>query len=88
MIQHSGARAAEIELFGTANSLCLCVSDSGVGFDPQSIHVKAGLGLVSMQERFEDSEERLYLNPSRCAALASPFEHPTGEDLQRKEAWC
>ena len=51
MIKHSGTCTAHLTLSGTPDSLHLCVSDFGVGFDPESMEDKRGLGLVSMQER-------------------------------------
>lgn len=51
MGKHSSARVVQLELSGTPDSLRLCLSDSGVGFDPASVGNKGGLGLISMQER-------------------------------------
>jgi PAS domain S-box-containing protein len=48
--KHSQARHAKVELSGVGDTICLVVSDDGVGFDPHS-RPQLGLGLVSMQER-------------------------------------
>ena len=51
VVKHSGAAEAKIELSGAGNQIDLCISDAGVGFDPDSAGGQAGLGLVSMRER-------------------------------------
>lgn len=50
-MKHSGVRKAQVELFGDRETLHLCISDTGAGFDPQSVSAKGRLGLISMQER-------------------------------------
>jgi signal transduction histidine kinase len=49
--KHSGVTEAEVELLGQEDQIELCVSDSGVGFSPESAKRASGLGLISMQER-------------------------------------
>jgi signal transduction histidine kinase len=49
--KHSGASEVNVELSGFGDRLELRVSDSGVGFDPQSEKGRRGLGLLSMSER-------------------------------------
>ena len=51
VVKHSGAAEAKVELSGHGDRIDLCVSDSGVGFDPASAKGEVGLGLISMQER-------------------------------------
>jgi signal transduction histidine kinase len=50
-VKHSGALEARVTLSGSAKELYLQITDSGVGFDPESTKGKRGLGLVSMRER-------------------------------------
>jgi signal transduction histidine kinase len=50
-IKHSGAAHVRVELGGSAEKVSLRIADDGAGFDPESIHGKSGLGLVSMRER-------------------------------------
>jgi PAS domain S-box-containing protein len=50
-IKHSGAQRLTVELIGDPGGIRLAVSDDGVGFDPQSIDKRHGLGLISMRER-------------------------------------
>jgi signal transduction histidine kinase len=40
-----------VELSGYNDSIDLCVSDTGAGFDPKSINIMGGIGLTSMKER-------------------------------------
>jgi len=49
--KHSGANEVNVELSGFGDRIELRVSDSGVGFDPQSEKGRRGLGLLSMSER-------------------------------------
>jgi PAS domain S-box-containing protein len=49
--KHSNAPDAKVELSAQGGGINLCISDSGGGFSPESVHVKAGLGLISMRER-------------------------------------
>lgn len=51
VVKHSGAAEAEVKLLGGAGEIDLCISDSGQGFDVQSVKGAAGLGLISMRER-------------------------------------
>lgn len=51
VVKHSGAVDATVELSGHADRLDLCVSDSGVGFNPESDREFTGIGLISMRER-------------------------------------
>jgi PAS domain S-box-containing protein len=51
VVQHSGAAAATVELSGHDDRIELCISDAGVGFNPDSAKQASGLGLLSMQER-------------------------------------
>ncbi len=51
VVKHSGSTEAEVELSGNADGIDLCVSDSGHGFDVESVKGVAGLGLISMRER-------------------------------------
>jgi signal transduction histidine kinase len=51
VVKHSGATEAEVELSGNDDELDLCVSDSGQGFNLESLKGVVGLGLISMRER-------------------------------------
>ena len=58
-VKHSGVKQGRLELFGDRGALHLCISDSGIGFDPQSVSAKGSLGLVSMQERVRAAGGRI-----------------------------
>ena len=51
VIKHSGASEASVVLVGTPVAIHLSVSDTGRGFDVDSLESKNGLGLISMRER-------------------------------------
>jgi PAS domain S-box-containing protein len=52
-VKHSGARHADVELWGTSGEIHLEVSDPGVGFDSEAAKENRGLGLASMEERLK-----------------------------------
>src|SRR5574341_525723 len=47
--RHARASTMSVELTGTKDTLTIVIMDDGVGFD--SLHVRNGLGLLSMKER-------------------------------------
>jgi PAS domain S-box-containing protein len=49
--KHSGALSCRVEITGSREGVRLCISDSGLGFDPAQFKLKPGLGFVSMRER-------------------------------------
>jgi PAS domain S-box-containing protein len=52
--KHAGVKDAEVVLSGSDDSLTICVSDHGCGFNPnilESSGTKTGLGLLSLRER-------------------------------------
>ena len=51
IFKHSGAAEASITLRGLADGIHLVIQDNGIGFDPNEVKQKAGIGLSSMRER-------------------------------------
>jgi PAS domain S-box-containing protein len=51
IVKHTNSSDAKVELSAHGDGIDLCISDSGVGFNPECVHAKGGLGLVSMRER-------------------------------------
>jgi PAS domain S-box-containing protein len=49
--KHSRAASASITLQGLSDGIRLLIEDKGIGFDPQGVKTKAGIGLSSMRER-------------------------------------
>jgi signal transduction histidine kinase len=49
--KHSSAAAASITLQGLSGGIRLLIEDTGIGFDPDEVKKKAGIGLSSMRER-------------------------------------
>jgi PAS domain S-box-containing protein len=49
--KHSNSSDAKVELSVHGGDIDLCISDSGAGFNPESVQTKGGLGLISMRER-------------------------------------
>ncbi|MGB7731757.1 MAG: PAS domain S-box protein [Candidatus Acidiferrum sp.] len=50
-VKHSQADRFQVQLSGRCGSVCLSVRDAGVGFDPETVMNRQGLGLISMRER-------------------------------------
>jgi signal transduction histidine kinase len=50
---HSRSKVCEILLRGADHTLCLTVTDDGVGFNPLEVRQMPGLGLSSMRERVQ-----------------------------------
>ena len=51
VVKHAATSEAAVELSGRDDGVELSISDSGVGFNPDSAAKRGGLGLISMRER-------------------------------------
>ncbi len=49
--KHSHAHRVRLELFRADEQITMRVSDDGVGFNPESVGLHVGLGMISMSER-------------------------------------
>jgi PAS domain S-box-containing protein len=49
--KHSGAGTARVEVADDGSAITLSIEDDGVGFQPETVETKAGLGFISMRER-------------------------------------
>ncbi len=83
--KHSQAKNVRVELAGKNSSVMLRVSDDGMGFDLERLG-RAGLGMVSMQERIRLVGGKLSVTSARSSGthveatvplLASPGRHLT-----------
>jgi len=65
--RHSGSRRVRIELAATPESIRLCVSDAGRGFDSAAAEGSRGVGLMSMAERVRNvgGELSIWSEPHR-----------------------
>ncbi len=61
MVKHSGTQRAQVELAGSPSEIRLQIGDSGVGFDPESIKSRGGLGLIGMRERLSLIDGKLLI---------------------------
>jgi two-component system sensor histidine kinase UhpB len=59
--RHAGATSVEVMLTNTGNAVVLRVTDNGVGFDPEQVRWRSGLGLISMEERVELFQGSLHI---------------------------
>jgi signal transduction histidine kinase len=51
VVKHSGVSRATVALRSEPDGIVLRVIDNGVGFDPERVHQRDTLGLISMRER-------------------------------------
>ena len=72
---HARARRVDIRLDDAANTLALCITDDGCGFDVQTVELSKdrGIGLSNMRERVERNGGSFALvsQPGRTALTAS-----------------
>jgi PAS domain S-box-containing protein len=59
VVKHSRAESARVELRGRKGEVCLTVTDTGAGFDPDQVREQNGLGVISMRERLRALGGRL-----------------------------
>ena len=52
-VKHSGARKFDVQLKETADEIHLTISDSGLGFNAETVKASKGLGLNHMAERLK-----------------------------------
>jgi signal transduction histidine kinase len=78
--KHSGALQADVRLSSNADEICLSISDSGCGFDPDSANGATGLGFVSMRERLRllGGELSIQSGPSRGTRIRVRIPRITG----------
>ena len=53
IVKHTNSSEAQVELSVLGGVIDLSVSDTGAGFNPESVQGKGGIGLISMRERLE-----------------------------------
>lgn len=66
VVKHGHARHVKVELVHQSGVVRLRVSDDGVGFNPEDVREKHGLGLISMRERLRSvgGEFSIWSKPS------------------------
>jgi signal transduction histidine kinase len=85
VVKHSGANAALVELTSDSNRLVLSVSDSGHGFDVNTVDERAGLGVISMRERLRLIKGQLSIQSmpraGTCIRVEVPLDSPARRPL-------
>jgi signal transduction histidine kinase len=69
-VRHSHVRHFEVKLNCSSSDIHLRVSDRGVGFDAATAMKKAGLGLISMQERIRAVNGTIAINSTPMAGTS------------------
>jgi len=80
VLKYSGADEARIDITGNKTSLRLRISDFGIGFDPEQVRGKGGLGLVSMQERLRLVGGRLSIESEEAKGTRLDIQVPLVQD--------
>jgi PAS domain S-box-containing protein len=72
VVKHSRSREARVEISREGDEIHLHISDSGVGFDPQSLRSAAGIGLAGIRERLRPLGGSVSIDsaPSRGTRIA------------------
>ncbi len=65
--RHAQATDVRVSIHGTENSVKVEVRDDGVGFAPEGVATRGGLGLIGMKERVEALRGRLEISSSNGA---------------------
>jgi predicted ATPase/signal transduction histidine kinase len=67
IVKHSRAETARVEFTDDDGGIRLSIEDDGVGFQPDTLDTKAGLGFISMRERLRivGGTMRVHSTPSR-----------------------
>lgn len=68
--KHAPDALVTVRLWQEGDDLCLAISDTGPGFNPDSLALGAGLGLVSMQERMRLVDGTLHLRSTPASGTS------------------
>lgn len=79
--RHSGSSRVTVSLAGIQHGVRLSITDFGVGFDPELVKSKGGLGLISMQERVRMVQGSIAVGsePGRGTRIEVRIPRPGGE---------
>jgi PAS domain S-box-containing protein len=79
VVKHSRADSASVELCGGQGKVRLTVTDSGVGYDPDQVRERNGLGVISMRERLRALGGRLSIRSAPGEGTRVEAVVPIGE---------
>ena len=78
VVKHTESESAEVELLGDSGAIKLRITDSGEGFDPDTVIGKGGLGLANIRERARlvggEVSIRSELGKGTCVEVVLPSE--------------
>jgi PAS domain S-box-containing protein len=86
VVKHSGAHHASVEMTGTADAICLKVSDDGIGLNGGLDPGKAGLGLVSMRERLHVVKGEMAIDSPASGGTLIDVRVPLSSTAERSSA--
>jgi PAS domain S-box-containing protein len=84
-VKHSGVQRVDVQLWGTMEEIHLTISDTGAGFDSETVKESRGLGLISMEERLKLLKGTLSIEsqPKRGTTIHARVPLSSGRDLMR-----
>jgi PAS domain S-box-containing protein len=85
VIRHSAAKNAFVELRGGDKEIRLVVSDSGSGFDLESVRSRKGIGLIGMRERLRLVGGTISIESQVATGTSVDVRVPVGRVVEGKE---
>ncbi|MDP4196510.1 MAG: histidine kinase [Bacteroidota bacterium] len=79
IVKHSEAKDFHVQLQRKSNSLLLCISDNGVGFNCNILNSNGGMGISNMKERAESHKGTFKISSSVEDGTIISAEFPLGE---------
>ncbi len=80
ILKHSEATETNIQLNENDDSVNLIVEDNGVGFNPDKLSVKAGIGLVNLKARVAKLNGTLHIDSGLGAGTTISIDIPKAND--------
>ncbi len=80
ILKHSEATETNIQLNDNEDSVNLIVEDNGVGFNPDKLSVKAGIGLVNLKARVAKLNGTLHIDSGLGAGTTISIDIPKAND--------
>lgn len=80
ILKHAGANEANIQLNGNEGSVNLIVEDDGVGFDPEHLNGKTGIGLGNLKTRVSKLDGTFHIDSGKGAGTTISIDIPIAHD--------
>ena len=81
ILKHAQATEAVIQLNRTNNHINLIVEDNGVGFDPESIKEKDGIGMHNLEARVDQLNGKIHFDSGKGAGTTVSIDIPLEDKI-------